>query len=303
MSPAESPQPPRLNARSAARWALGVTVVVSVIMFALKALPCLREALPITAKTLFTDDEATVAGFIAVTLLVLLAATQGLVHYLDRQDGKAGQKGRGIVGRYESMRLQAKLAEEKSQLPVPPRATVAASSAGGTEPGALVASVVAQAIALAKENEKNVARRKRLDASFHETDKSAIRAFMTKQSILAALTLFLLKAISPQLPTAFPGSLREVLYVASAAGFLVTLLIVLVAIQTYSIYVRIQWDEQPGNELLRKGRKLDERSFYVLTISLLVALCAYQPWAALVAIPALGMLLYEYYFFTVDSPV
>jgi len=298
MSQAEPPKPSRLNVRLLARRALGVAVIVTVVMITLKASPHLRDALSITDQTSFTDSEATMVGGIAVILLALLAATQWLVHHLDRQNGKAGQKGRGIVGRYASMRLQAKLGEEKSQLAGPPQATAAASSAAGTEPGALVASVVAQAIALAKENEKNAARRKLLNAAFHETDKSAIRAFMTKQSIFAALTLFLLKAISTKLPTAFPDTFREWLYVASAAGFLVTLLTVLVAIQTYSTYVRIQWDEQSGNELLRKGRELDEGSFYALTISLLVALCAYQPWAALVAIPALGMLLYKYYFWT-----
>lgn len=301
MSQAEPPKPSRLNVRLLARWALAVTVVVTVVMIALKASPYLRESLPIADQTLFTDNEATMVGGIAVTLLAFLAATQWLVHRLDRQNGKAGQKGRGIVGRYWSMRVQAEPGDKKAQLAAPPRATAAASSAAGTEPGALVASVVAQAIALAKEDEKNAARRKLLKAAFHETDKSAIRAFMTKQSIFAALTLFLLKAISPKLPTAFPDTLPEWLYVASAAGFLYTLLAVLVAIQTYSTYVRIQWDEQSGIELLKKGRELDERSFYALTISLLVALCAYQPWAALVAIPALGMLLYKYYFFTVGS--
>lgn len=239
-----------------------------------------------------------VAG-IAVTLLALLAATQWLVHHLDRRNGRAGQKGRGIVGRYWSMRSQAKPGGQKAQLAAPPQTTAAASSAAGTEPGALFASVVAQAIALAKEDEKNAAREKLVKADFHETDKSAIRAFMTKQSIFAALTLFLLKAIAPKLPTAFPDTLPEWLYVAAATGFLVTLLAVLVAIQTYSTYVRIQWDEQSGIELLKKGRELDEGSFYALTISLLVALCAYQPWAALVAIPTLGILLYKYYFFTV----
>lgn len=299
MSQAEPPKPSRLNVRLLARGALGVTVVVTVGMIALKASPYLREALPITGQTLFTDNEATMVGGIAVILLALLAATQWLVHRLDRRNGKAGQKGLGIVGRYWSMRSPPEPGDKKAQLAAPPQATAAASSAAGTEPGALVASVVAQAIALAKEDEKNAARRKLVYADFHETDKSAIRAFMTKQSIFAALTLFLLKAISPKLPTAFPDTFPEWLYVAAATGFLVTLLAVLVAIQTYSTYVRIQWDEQSGIELLKKGRELDEGSFYALTISLLVALCAYQPWAALVAIPTLGILLYKYYFFTV----
>ncbi|MBW8305686.1 MAG: hypothetical protein K0M46_02290 [Thiobacillus sp.] len=302
MSQAEPPKTSRLNVRLLARGALGVTIVVTVVMIALKASPYLREAPCITGQTLFTDNGATMVGGIAVALLALLAATQWLVHRLDKRNGKAGQNGRGIVGRYWSMRSQAEPGDKKAQLAAPPQAAAAAaSSAAGTEPGALFASVIAQAIALAKEDEKNAARRKLQNADFHETDKSAIRAFMTKQSIFAALTLFLLKAISPKLPTGFPDTFPEWLYVAAAAGFLVTLLAVLVAIQTYSTYVRIQWDEKSGIELLKKGRELDEGSFYALTISLLVALCAYQPWAALVAIPTLGILLYKYYFFTVGS--
>lgn len=134
-------------------------------------------------------------------------------------------------------------------------------------------------------------------ARFHETDKSAIRAFMTKQSIFAAISLFLLKAVSTRLPPVFPGSYQDVLYVMAAGGFLVTLLIVLAAIQTYSTYVRIQWDDASGIALLRKGREFDEHSFYWLTCSLLVALCAYQPWAALIAMPVFGHLMYKYYFF------
>lgn len=134
-------------------------------------------------------------------------------------------------------------------------------------------------------------------ARLHETDKSAIRAFMTKQAIFAAITLAFLKAVSTRLPPVFPGNFKELLYVAAAGGFLVTLLTVFAAIQTYSTYVRIQWDEASGITLLRRGRRFDEQSFYWLTCSLLVALCAYQPWAALIAMPVFGHLMYKYYFF------
>jgi len=134
-------------------------------------------------------------------------------------------------------------------------------------------------------------------ARFHETDKSAIRAFMTKQAIFAAITLALLKAVSTRLPPVFPGDFKELLYVTAAGGFLVTLLTVFAAIQTYSTYVRVQWDDASGIALLIKGRRFDEQSFYGLTWSLLVALCAYQPWAALIAMPVFGLLMYKYYFF------
>lgn len=121
---------------------------------------------------------------------------------------------------------------------------------------------------------------------------------MTKQSIFAAMTLFLLKAVSSKLPRGVPSTFTELLYVVSAGGFLFALLIVLVAIQTYSTYVRFLWEDTPGNELLKKGRELDEWSFYLMTFSLLVALCAYQPWVALIAIPVFGALMFKYYFFS-----
>jgi hypothetical protein len=141
------------------------------------------------------------------------------------------------------------------------------------------------------------AEEKKKAARLYETDKSAIRAFMTKQAIFAAITLALLKAVSTRLPPVFPGDFKELLYVAAAGGFLVTLLTVFAAIQTYSTYVRVQWDDASGIALLRKGRRFDEHSFYGLTCSLLVALCAYQPWAALIAMPVFGHLMYKYYFF------
>lgn len=153
-----------------------------------------------------------------------------------------------------------------------------------------------------KTDSENTALQAQVAAAFHETDKSAIRAFMTKQSIFGALLLFLLKAVAGKLPAGVPDGLAEWLYVLAAGGFLAALLTVLVAIQIYSTYVRIQWDATAGNELLKKGREMDELSFYALSISLLAALCAYHPWAALVAVPTFGALMLRYYFFRNPPP-
>jgi hypothetical protein len=229
------------------------------------------------------DSKARVIAFI---ILVVLVATEMLVHRLDKL-GVNGGPAAGIVGRYRQ--LSSLAAAEKSAAPTPLENV--------TQTAEQMAAVVARGIVLANENEKNAAREKQERARFHETDKSAVRAFMSKQSVFAALSLFLLKAVSTKLPPGFPCTFQECLYVLSAGGFLVTLLTVLAAIQTYSTYVRIQWDDASGIELLKKGRRFDEVSFYALTISLLVALCAYQPWAALVTLPLFGTLMYKYYFF------
>jgi hypothetical protein len=196
------------------------------------------------------------------------------------------EKEDGVKGRYQRLRART--------VPV---LSAHAPLGGQTLTPDGVALAVAHGIALAREKEKHAALVKQPVARFHETDKSAIRAFMTKQSIFAAISLFLLKAVSTRLPPVFPDNYRDLLYVTAAGGFLVTLLIVLAAIQTYSTYVRIQWDDASGIALLIKGRHFDEQSFYWLTFSLLVALCAYQPWAALIAMPVFGHFMYRYYFF------
>lgn len=230
--------------------------------------------------------EETMVRVIASLILFALVAEQFWVHAQDRNVQNRPEEEDGVKGRYR--RLLARAA------PVPP---AHAPLGGQTLTPDGVALAVAHGVALAKEKEKHAAGLKLLAARFHETDKSAIRAFMTKQSIFAAIALFLLKAVSTRLPPVFPGSYQELLYAMAAGGFLVTLLTVLAAIQTYSTYVRIQWDEASGIALLRKGRQFDEHSFYWLTCSLLLALCAYQPWAALIAMPVFGHLMYKYYFF------
>ena len=137
---------------------------------------------------------------------------------------------------------------------------------------------------------------------FHIEDRGAIRAFVTKQSIFAALSMFLIGQISSGLQTDFlvfnAKNFSFWLKIFSAGGFLAVLLIVLVSIQIYSSYLRIDWCASERKILLRKGRKLDELSFYTLTISILIGLCAYQPLASLIAIPLFGWLLFYYYFFS-----
>ena len=233
-------------------------------------------------------DEGKVR-WIAAIMLAVLVVTQWLVHRLDELIGEQKVLAAGIVGRYR-------------QLPSPPSTESAppAPSEDTIQSVELTAATVACGIALAKANERDTALALRKSARFHETDKSAVRAFISKQSIFAALTLFLLKDVSTKLPSIasmLPLTLQKFLYVASAFGFLFTLLTVLAAIQTYSTYVRIQWDETTGIALLKKGRRFDEMSFYLLTVSLLVVLCAYQPSAALITMPVFGVLLYKYYFF------
>jgi hypothetical protein len=261
MSEPEQTKPSCCDVRSLARLALVLSGLAALGAIALKALQ--QPALGfLRLEAALPDIGTTNARWIALILLVALVGTQVLVHKADRRNGKrasAASTGLGIIGRFEWRRTQGRN--------------------------------------LLNQNASDTALKKQVAAAFHETDKSSVRAFMTKQSIFAALTLFLLKAVSSKLPAGFPGTGTEALYMASAAGFLATLLTVLVAIQIYSSYVRIAWDEEGGNELLKKGREMDEWSFYSLTLSILLALCAYQPWAALVAIPGFGILMHRYYFF------
>ncbi len=230
--------------------------------------------------------DASIVRGIALIILLVLVGAQRRVHKLDGSNINEGSAA-GIVGRYRQLKSGAAAGGSVAPAPL----------GGPVQTADEVAAAVARGIALAKAEEKEAARAKQVNARFHETDKSAVRAFMSKQSVFAALSLFLLKAVSTHLPPVFPKSLEQWIYVASAGGFLFTLLTVLAAIQTYSTYVRIQWDEGSSIELLNKGRRFDEASFYALTISLLAVLCAYQPWAALVTLPAFGMLMYRYYFF------
>lgn len=253
------------TARLLAQSALLFTAVVSAILLIRKACPHVQNLCSILYQIV---HDATLTNGIAFLLLGLLYVVQAGVHALDKQRAENNKsatpaKGLGIAGRHRWMLFQA---TEKYE-----QATT-----------------------------KDATLQKQIDAKFHETDKGAIRAFMTKQSIFAALTLFLLKAVSAKLPPALPQTLTELLYVLAGGGFLLTLLIVLVAIQTYSTYVRFQWDEKPGNALLKKGRQLDEWSFYLMSFSLLVALSAYQPWVALIVIPVFGTLMYKYYFFSMN---
>lgn len=248
----------RLLAQSALLFTAGVSAIL-IIRKAYPHVPDLRSILYQIAH------EATSINGIAFLLLGILFIVQAGVHALDKRraendKGATPPQGLGIAGRHRWMLFQA--TEKYKQ---------------------------------AETKDANL--QKQIDAKFHETDKGAIRAFMTKQSIFAALTLFLLKAVSAKLPAALPHTLTEWLYVLAAGGFLLALLIVLVAIQTYSTYVRFQWDDTPGNALLKKGRQLDEWSFYLMSFSLLVALSAYQPWVALIVIPVFGTLMYRYYFF------
>ena len=291
------PMPSRTVFPKATRWLARSSLALSVLI-ALGALACKAyPQLPLGwllghCRATCPALDATTASQIALIILVGLSLVGGIVHFLDRL-GVAEERGAGIVGRFA--RLASLAARTESAEPAPPTAAETTNR---------LAAAIASGLALASENEKTAARAKQRRACFHETDKSAIRAFLTKQSIFAALCLFLLKAVSSKLPTALPHSYQECinafpqcLYVFAAGGFLIALLTVLVAVQTYSTYVRIQWDEQSANELLKKGREFDELSFYALSFSLLLALCAYQPWAALIAIPAFGILMYKYYFF------
>jgi hypothetical protein len=284
---ADSTKPAPAAARRVAKIILTLTVLIAVALVAYQVgrqlsarwslFDCL-EGLP--------DIEDTTVRVVASFILFALVAAQFWVHAQDENVQNRPEDEDGVKGRYKRLREQA--------APVPP---AHAPLGGQTLTPDGVAAAVAHGIALAKEKEKHAAGLKLLAARFHETDKSAIRAFMTKQAIFAAITLALLKAVSTRLPSVFPGNFKELLYVMAAGGFLVTLLIVLAAIQTYSTYVRIQWDDASGIALLRKGREFDEHSFYWLTCSLLVALCAYQPWAALIAMPVFGRVMYRYYFF------
>lgn len=262
MSETEPANPSCCDVRFLAKMALIGTGLVALATIALKAAQLLLLNCTLYPAAL-PVIETTHARWIAFGVLVILVLVQVGVHKLDRRHGKRVNAklptGLGIIGRFEWRRAQGRILHES--------------------------------------HAENAPLKKQVSAAFHETDKSSVRAFMTKQSIFAALTLFLLKAVSNKLPSAFPNSGTEVLYIVSAAGFLGTLLTVLVAVQIYSTYVRIQWDEQGGNELLKKGREMDEWSFYALTSSILVALCAYQPWAALIAIPGFGILMHRYYFF------
>lgn len=244
---------------------VAAAALVALVVITVKALQVFG-LVPAQFQWLLPSIEGTHAGWFASSILLLLAIAQFLVHRRDRRRARPATPPcrPGIISRYRLLRLRG-----KAQL---------------------------------KADSGNAALQAQVAAAFHETDKSAIRAFMTKQSIFAALLLFLLKAVSGKLPAGVPGSLAECLYVVSAGGFLAALLTVLVAIQTYSTYVRIQWDAAAGNELLKKGREMDQLSFYLLSISLLAALCAYHPWAALVAVPAFGALMLRYYFFSNPLP-
>jgi hypothetical protein len=287
MSETDSTKPAPAAARRWAKRILTLTVLLVLALVASQVGRQLSARWPLfDCLQVLPDIGDTMVRAIASFILLVLVAVQARVHALDSKVENRPQEEDGVKGRYQ--RLLARTA------PVP---SAHAPLGGQTLTPDGVALAVAHGIALAREKEKHAAVLKLPVARFHETDKSAIRAFMTKQSIFAAISLFLLKAVSTRLPPLFPGNYQDVLYVMAAGGFLVTLLIVLAAIQTYSTYVRIQWDEASGIALLRKGRRFDEHSFYWLTCSLLVALCAYQPWAALMAMPVFGHLMYKYYFF------
>lgn len=287
MSETGSTKPAPAAARRVAKIILTLTVLLALALVAPHVGRQLSARWPLfdCLQVLPDIGDTTVRAF-AFGILLVLVAVQFWVHAQDKNVQNRPEKEDGVIGRYQ--RLLARTG------PVP---SAHAPLGGQTLTPDGVALAVAHGIALAREKEKHDALLKQPVASFHETDKSAIRAFMTKQAIFAAITLALLKAVSTRLPPVFPGDFKELLYVTAAGGFLVTLLTVFAAIQTYSTYVRIQWDDASGIALLIKGRHFDEQSFYGLTFSLLVALCAYQPWAALIAMPVFGHLLYNYYFF------
>lgn len=296
----------KLSARGISKAALEFVAVVAfgtVIVQVCSLAPCATTIVDLGRA--IADFVGSKTHLIAVVLLLILVLVQFIVHRLDKSGvakpwlipSEPKPPGEGIVGRYYWLCASG--------------CSAASGGTGAAGKGlvygkaikwrgltlAKLAEAVAEGLAQAQGKNNQAELQKQVKASFHETDKSAIRAFMTKQSIFAALSTFLLGAVSRKLPAQFPSTLVDWIYVGSAGGFLLTLLIVLVSIQTYSIYVRIRWDESSGNQLLVKGRQFDEGSFYCLTISLLLGLCAYQPWAALVAIPVFGWLMRKYYFF------
>lgn len=136
-----------------------------------------------------------------------------------------------------------------------------------------------------------------LRAAFLESDKGAVGAFITKQSIFAALAVALIGALYG---AGEPDRLHGVAvpcYYGSLLVTLTSLVTVLVSIECYSSVLRYHWPVLHRTDLLIKARTLDGWSFYLLVLGLLLGVTVRYPAIAAPVIFAFTWLLVRWFYF------
>lgn len=137
----------------------------------------------------------------------------------------------------------------------------------------------------------------RLRTDFLDLDKGVVSAFITKQSIFAALALGLLAALGQLHDTAVGSAPVDGVYYLALGCLLISLVTVLVSIECYSSVLRYHWPTEDRVDLLLKARGLDAWSFYLLVLGLLLGVSVgYPVIAALLTAAFTGLLVRRFYF-------
>jgi hypothetical protein len=139
------------------------------------------------------------------------------------------------------------------------------------------------------------------------TDPAIISAIMTRQSIHIAISLGLLvvmtqnRLLSPGTSltlSSLLGNFRLFVAWIVAAGFSMCVMLILVSALCHDYSCRFGWKRETQRDLLRKGLKLDNWSWYTFTVSLILGIALVSPFLCILMNAVYGFLLNYYYFFT-----
>ncbi|HXD32796.1 MAG TPA: hypothetical protein VN643_16860 [Pyrinomonadaceae bacterium] len=126
-----------------------------------------------------------------------------------------------------------------------------------------------------------------------ETD--VISASMTKQSVLATIASIL--AIVIQAFFREQSGYLRLVSALSTAGFLLTILLLLVSMVCYDYASRFNWDATEKADLVGKALYLDIWSWYFLLTSFVLAVALLNPRLSTILSVFAGILMWWYYFF------
>lgn len=142
-------------------------------------------------------------------------------------------------------------------------------------------------------------------------DEAILSAIMTRQSIHIAIALGLLIVII-QNRLLDPGqnvstlldalkNFRTCIAWIVTGGLSLCVMLILVSALCHDYSCRFGWGGETKRDLLRKGLKLDNWSWYAFTFSLILSIALASPFLCILMNTGYGFLLLYYYFFSRDQ--